>query len=108
MDVYPAQHVEHRESVVFLGLRDRQWNCFVVGAIIRQEDHQAMKAICVYCGSSDGKGPDYLDKTKELGTALASRGLTLVYGGSKIAFMGQLADAVLAQGGRAVAAPAGP
>ena len=61
-----------------------------------------MKAICVYCGSSVGKGAAYQEKAKELGTALASRGLTLVYGGSKIGLMGQLADAVLAQGGRAI------
>jgi uncharacterized protein (TIGR00730 family) len=61
-----------------------------------------MKAICVYCGSSPGNKSSYAEKAKQLGEALASRGLSLVYGGSKIGLMGQLADSVLAQGGRAI------
>ncbi len=61
-----------------------------------------MKAICVYCGSSSGNHPAYLEKTKQLGEALASKSLALVYGGSKFGLMGQLADAVLSKGGRAV------
>jgi uncharacterized protein (TIGR00730 family) len=61
-----------------------------------------MKSICVYCGSSPGNHPAYLEKAKELGQELASKGLTLVYGGSKIGLMGQVAESVLARGGRAV------
>lgn len=61
-----------------------------------------MKAICVYCASSSGKKPAYVEKAKELGRALAKEGLALVYGGSKIGLMGQLADAVLAGGGQAI------
>lgn len=61
-----------------------------------------MKAVCVYCGSSSGKNPAYLDKAGQLGEVLASQGLALVYGGSKIGLMGKLADSVLAKGGRAV------
>ncbi len=37
-----------------------------------------------------------------MGEVLASQGLALVYGGSKIGLMGKLADSVLAKGGRAV------
>jgi uncharacterized protein (TIGR00730 family) len=37
-----------------------------------------------------------------LGTELARRRLTLVYGGASVGLMGALADAVLAEGGRAV------
>lgn len=61
-----------------------------------------MKAICVYCGSSPGTKPAYAEKAGELGKALAVRGLSLVYGGSKIGLMGRLADSVLAQGGRVI------
>ena len=61
-----------------------------------------MKAICVYCGSSPGNKPAYVEKAKQLGQALAEKGLSLVYGGSKIGLMGQLADSVLAQGGLAI------
>ncbi len=61
-----------------------------------------MKAICVYCGSSPGTKPAYKAKAEALGKALAGRGLSLVYGGSKIGLMGQLADSVLAQGGRVI------
>jgi len=61
-----------------------------------------MKAICVYCGSSTGNKPGYVEKAKELGKSLADRGLALVYGGSRIGLMGQLADSVLAQGGKAL------
>lgn len=61
-----------------------------------------MKAICVYCGSSSGNKPAYAEKAKELGKVLAKEGMALVYGGSKIGLMGQLADAVLAGGGQAI------
>ena len=61
-----------------------------------------MKAICVYCGSSSGNHPAYLEKARKLGEVMASEGLTLVYGGSKIGLMGKLADSVLEKGGRVV------
>jgi len=61
-----------------------------------------MKSICVYCGSSSGNKPIYLEKTARLGEVLAARGLTLVYGGSKIGLMGRVAESTLAGGGRVV------
>jgi uncharacterized protein (TIGR00730 family) len=60
-----------------------------------------MKRVCVYCGSSPGDRPDYADLARELGRALAARGLGLVYGGGHVGLMGTLADAVLAAGGEA-------
>jgi len=59
-----------------------------------------MKSICVYCGSSSGNKSAFLEKAKELGEEIASRGIALVYGGSKIGLMGKLADSALAKGGR--------
>jgi hypothetical protein len=57
--------------------------------------------VCVFCGSSPGKGAFYQDAAREVGAAFAERGVELVYGGAKAGTMGVLADAVLAAGGEA-------
>jgi uncharacterized protein (TIGR00730 family) len=59
-----------------------------------------LRSVAVYCGSSAGLDPAYLDAAHSLGTALAHRGLTLVYGGGKVGLMGAVADAAMAAGGR--------
>ncbi len=59
-------------------------------------------AICVYCGSSNGRHPEYAEQARAFGTEMARRGIALVYGGGKVGLMGVVADAVLAGGGRAV------
>ncbi len=61
-----------------------------------------MKFICVYCGSSPGVDPVYLQKAGELGGILARKNLTLVYGGAKVGLMGRVADEVLFHGGQAI------
>ena len=58
--------------------------------------------ICVFCGASAGSDPAYAEAARALGQAMASRELGLVYGAGNIGLMGVLADAVLAEGGRAV------
>jgi uncharacterized protein (TIGR00730 family) len=55
--------------------------------------------VCVFCGSSPGKGPSYQDAARKVGTTFAERGIELVYGGASAGTMGVLADAVLAAGG---------
>jgi hypothetical protein len=57
-------------------------------------------SVCVFTGSSPGARPGYLEAAAALGTALARRGLTLVYGGARVGLMGAVADAALAGGGR--------
>ena len=59
-----------------------------------------MKTLCVFCGSSPGTRPTYAQAARSLGETLAERGLGLVYGGGKVGLMGELADAVLAKGGK--------
>jgi uncharacterized protein (TIGR00730 family) len=59
-------------------------------------------ALCVYCGSSTGKHPEYTEQARAFGAEMARRGITLVYGGGKVGLMGTVADAVLANGGTAV------
>ncbi|MGB2248044.1 MAG: TIGR00730 family Rossman fold protein [Alcanivorax sediminis] len=61
-----------------------------------------MKKICVYCGSSSGKGDAYLVAADKLADALVSRGLELVYGGASIGIMGALASAVMERGGSVI------
>lgn len=61
-----------------------------------------MNSICVYCGSSPGTDPRFLEAAVACGTVLARAGLTVVYGGGKVGLMGAVADAALAAGGRVV------
>lgn len=61
-----------------------------------------MKSICVYCGSSPGTDPRFMDEAVTAGTLIAQAGLTLVYGGGRVGLMGAVADAALAAGGKVV------
>ena len=61
-----------------------------------------MKAVCVYCGSSNGARPLYAEAAKAFGRALVKADLALVYGGGKVGLMGVIADAVMTAGGRAI------
>lgn len=58
--------------------------------------------VAVFCGSRGGSRPAYLEAARELGAALADRGLGLVYGGAKVGTMGAIADAALAAGGEVI------
>lgn len=58
-----------------------------------------MKTLCVYCGSNSGAGDDYARAAHALGTAIARRGLQLVYGGGSVGLMRRVADAALQAGG---------
>jgi len=62
----------------------------------------ALRAVCVFCGSSSGLDAVHEATARRLGTTLADRGLELVYGGAAVGLMGVLADAALAAGGRVV------
>ncbi len=59
-----------------------------------------IRSICVYCGSSPGHKPDYLNAATTLGTALGNHAIRLVYGGGTYGIMGAVAEATLAAGGR--------
>jgi len=58
--------------------------------------------ICVYCSSSDMVAPSYFELAEELGSAIARRGHTLVYGGTNIGLMGACARAAKQQGAKVV------
>ncbi len=57
------------------------------------------KNLCVYCGSSPGRNPAYMEAARTLGRALAGAGIGLVYGGGSLGLMGETARACLAAGG---------
>ncbi len=61
-----------------------------------------MKNLCVYCGSSTGRIPDYTSAARQLAHAMVSKGIGLVYGGASVGIMGKIADAVLEEGGSVV------
>ena len=61
-----------------------------------------MNNICVFCGSQSGRNRRYEGSARDLGAALARRGLRLVYGGGRLGMMGSLAQAVLDNGGEVV------
>jgi len=58
--------------------------------------------ICVYCGSNAGTSPSFADSAQQLGSALAHRGIGLVYGGGHVGLMGMIADAALTAEGEVV------
>ena len=59
-----------------------------------------MRRVCVYCGSSSGKRPEYATAARDLADVLVRHELELVYGGADKGIMGVLADAVLERGGK--------
>jgi len=58
-----------------------------------------MQRVCVFCGSSPGSRPEYVQAARQLGRALADREIGLVYGGASVGVMGEIANAVLEEGG---------
>ncbi len=61
-----------------------------------------LQRVAVYCASNDGARPEYLECARVLGTSIAQRGLTVVYGGGRVGLMGALADAAMAAGGEVI------
>lgn len=61
-----------------------------------------MKSICVFCGSSSGKGVNHLTAAQKLGKIIAEENITLVYGGGNVGIMGELANTVLQYNGKVI------
>jgi uncharacterized protein (TIGR00730 family) len=59
-----------------------------------------MKKICVFCGSSTGRKPLYVEQARALGADMAKKDIGLVYGGASIGVMGAIADSCLEAGGK--------
>ena len=61
-----------------------------------------MKAICVFCSSSNAVEEVYHQTATDLGHRIGQLGLDLVYGGARIGLMGAVARGVHDKGGRVV------
>lgn len=59
-----------------------------------------MAAVCVFCSSSTGIDPSYVELAAEVGTELARRGHSLVSGGGALSSMGAVARAARAGGAK--------
>jgi uncharacterized protein (TIGR00730 family) len=68
-------------------------------AMNERENPSKIRRICVYCGSSPGTDPAFVEAARAFGAILAKNGIGLVYGGGAVGMMGELAHAVLDQGG---------
>lgn len=61
-----------------------------------------LETICVYCGSSDRLHAEYLQAARQMGAAIAGRGLQIVYGAGSTGLMGAVADGALQAGGQVI------
>jgi uncharacterized protein (TIGR00730 family) len=55
--------------------------------------------ICVFCGSSPGKSPAYMEAAKSLAEVFHKNDIKLVYGGGTVGLMGQVARTLVALSG---------
>ena len=55
----------------------------------------AIKRLTVFCGSSAGARPEYVDAARAFGRLLSERGIGVMYGGSNVGLMAALANEVL-------------
>lgn len=58
------------------------------------------KSVCLFCGSSDGADPAYIEAARAFGALTAQAGWRLVYGGGGVGLMGASARAAHEAGGR--------
>jgi uncharacterized protein (TIGR00730 family) len=61
-----------------------------------------IRAVTVYCSSSNRIAPHFVEAAAELGRAIAQQKWKLVYGGNAVGNMGVLADAARAAGGKVI------
>ena len=56
--------------------------------------------IAVFCGSKSGTKKIFIEAAQELGNQISKRGISLIFGGGRVGLMGEVADQVLAGGGK--------
>jgi uncharacterized protein (TIGR00730 family) len=61
-----------------------------------------ISAVTIFCGSKPGNDDAYVKSAEALGTMLAQKAITLVYGGGNKGIMGAVANAALTAGGKVV------
>jgi len=61
-----------------------------------------LKRICVFCGSSPGSNSKYAKSARKLGETLTASEITLIYGGSNIGLMGEIANSMIRRKGEVI------
>ena len=61
-----------------------------------------MNRLAVYCGSASPADPRYVELAQTVGSALAQRGIGVVYGGGRLGLMGAVARGALEAGGEVI------
>jgi hypothetical protein len=61
-----------------------------------------MKSIAVFCASSEGINPIIKGSARDTGRILAEEGIQVVYGGSRLGLMGEVANGALEAGGEVI------
>jgi uncharacterized protein (TIGR00730 family) len=61
-----------------------------------------VRHICVFCGSSPGARPEFVQAARDLAYTLTRRKIGLVYGGARVGVMGEIASAVLRNSGEVI------
>jgi uncharacterized protein (TIGR00730 family) len=64
--------------------------------------NRPIKRLAVYCGSATPEDPRYIECAREVGTALANKGIGVVYGGGRLGLMGAVASGALDAGGEVI------
>ena len=58
-----------------------------------------IQSVAVFCGSKTGKNPAFMEAAKDLGKVLATKNISLIYGGGSVGIMGAIADSVMQHNG---------
>ncbi|MBK8611803.1 MAG: TIGR00730 family Rossman fold protein [Chitinophagaceae bacterium] len=61
-----------------------------------------INALAVFCGSKSGINPLFVEQARQLGFLLASKKITLIYGGGNKGIMGAVSNAVLEKEGKVI------
>lgn len=72
------------------------------GLVSGVKEPSPIRSICVFCGAASGSDPAFAAAARDVGSALAERGIRLVTGGGSFGLMGVVADACLDAGGEMV------
>ena len=64
-----------------------------------EENYNIIENVAVFCASSDGVDSEIFKMARIVGEVLAKRDIRLIYGGSKLGLMGQVAAGVMENGG---------
>jgi uncharacterized protein (TIGR00730 family) len=61
-----------------------------------------IRSIAVFCGSKSGNNPLFESDARKLGSLLAEKNITVIYGGGNKGMMGAIANATLANNGKVI------